>query len=258
MTHTAFAPSIPLQTRDIRRASSATRLVASASPSSNVAEEAATAATTAATAASNGGAFVAGTPEVAKEESEVKCLADIDEIVQLIDEFDVADFRLESDGVAIEITRPGGRGFVDGVLRDAPPAAAAGTALPAETSWQEQQEEEWEEEAEAPMLEDVVQDVPASDVSEEKSGGADTNVVYDSDFVVKSNRVGFFFSGARNKPPLVNVGDHVGFNQPVCIIEQLKQQYVYLSEVSGTVTKIFVEDGDSVQYDQQVMVIRPD
>ncbi|CAN8072230.1 unnamed protein product [Agarophyton chilense] len=86
----------------------------------------------------------------------------------------------------------------------------------------------------------------------------DADTVYDSDFVVFSNRVGFFFLGAKNKPPLVNVGDRVDFNQAVCIIEQLGQQYVYRSEASGTVLKMFVEDGDAVEYGQQIMVIRPD
>lgn len=270
MARTAFAPTLPLLVRQTQGSRCVRRAVphASTAPSQNVA-----AAGAQSKAESNGGALASEVTAAAAPVSavaddstavigDINTLMDIDEIVRLADEFDLADLRFESGGVAVEITREGGRGFTDGVLRDLPPVAAA-PAVQTEVATGESAA--WEDEAEAHMLfEDEVQDVDAQDVMEAESaeksssGSADPNVVYDSDFVVKSNRVGFFFSGAPNKPPLVNVSDHVSFNEPVCIIEQLGQQYVYLSEVSGTVTKIFVEDGDSVQYDQQVMVIRPD
>lgn len=196
------------------------------------------------------------------ELGEVTSLADVDAIVQLADEFDLGDLKIESGGVSIEITRAGGLGFADGVLRD-PPAPPTTTQVVQPATENGAVSEGLQADIEALLAsEDPADDEePASELSiseDDESTELDPNMVYDSDFVVKSNRVGFFFSGARNKPPLVNVEDHVAFNQPVCIIEQLGQQYVYLSEVSGTVTKIFVEDGDAVQYDDQVMVIRPD
>lgn len=192
----------------------------------------------------------------------VTSFADIDEIVRLADEFDLGDIRIEQDGVSVEITRAGGQGFVDGVLREPPapvyasaPPAVGMPAPPAEVQWVD--DEASVQDVAAAALE-APDEVEAEEEATAPKEPQDPNEVFESDFVVTSNRVGFFFSGARNKPPLVGVGDHVAFNQPVCIIEQLGQQYVYLSEVSGTVTKIFVEDGDAVQYDQQVMVIRPD
>lgn len=196
------------------------------------------------------------------EFGDVTSLADVDAIVQLADEFDLGDLKIESGGVSIEITRSGGLGFTDGVLRD-PPAPVTTSQVVQSAPESSVVSESVQAEVEAILASEDFEDDddPASElsISEDKDGAPlDLNMVYDSDFVVKSNRVGFFFSGARNKPPLVNVDDHVAFNQPVCIIEQLGQQYVYLSEVSGTVTKIFVEDGDAVQYDDQVMVIRPD
>lgn len=177
----------------------------------------------------------------------------------LAKEFDLADLRVVDSGVTVEISRPGGLGFAEGKLRDLPAPNVVAAGAPYAIGPQEHvlealgDGEEFYEEEDADDVggEDPVSDVPIEDPS-------DTSAVYDSDFVVTSNRVGFFYSGAKNKPPLVNVGDHVAFNQPVCIIEQLGQQYVYLSEASGTVIKIFVEDGDCVEYSQQVMVIRPD
>lgn len=186
--------------------------------------------------------------------SAIQTMDDVEEIIALAAEFDLYDFRVEDHGVAVEISRAGGVGFEDGkLIRTTQPMAVsapgeAGVAVD-------------KLEAAVESDEGAVEELKsAAPEGEEKGveGNLDPDAVYDSDFVVKSNRVGFFYSGAKSKPPLVNVGDHVNFNQPVCIIEQLGQQYVYLSEASGTVLKVFVEDGDVVEYDQQVMVIRPD
>lgn len=186
------------------------------------------------------------------EKSAIQTLEDVEEIVQLAAEFDLGDLRVEHEGVVVEVSRSGGRGFHEGVLREKKEigSVVSGGAevvqeVPDVMAMQEMEDEE-EEEEEATEL--VAQE---TEVEASEGGG------YESDFIVTSNRVGFFFSGAKNKPPLVMVGDKVEFNQPVCIIEQLGQQYVYLSEASGTVVEIFVEDGDAVEYGQQVMVIRP-
>lgn len=192
-------------------------------------------------------------------------LDDISEIIQTVEESDLADFRIEHNGITLEISREGGRGFdpegnlnplrqpvfADAAVQppqvmdpDLPfeyaddPADGANVAVATETN-------------EMDVAVDVVPDQPAPE-------NMDPDTVYDSDFVVTSNRVGFFFCGAKNKPPLVNVGDTVSFNQPVCIIEQLGQQYVYLSEAAGKVVKVFVEDGDPVMFSTQIMIIRPD
>lgn len=197
-------------------------------------------------------------------ESAITSLEDVQELIELADECDLKDLRIVHNGVLVEITRPGGRGFdIDGRLKDPPrPLADSAPAFDDAEEIESMDEgavfDEAEIAAQAPVAnaDESVQATPASPVdgAEEQ----DPNTVYDSDFVVTSDRVGFFFCGAKNKPPLVNVGDHVSFNQPVCIIEQLGQQYVYLSEASGNVVQVFVEDGDAVQYGTQIMVIRPD
>lgn len=199
------------------------------------------------------GVDVVVSPEVDISKSAIQTLNDVEEIIALADEFDLFDFRIKDNGVAVEISRPGGRGFEDGKLIRQPVQGAV-----AVEGYEVAEEPVAYEEAEGEGS-DAPEEVSEAETGPEKPDSmSDPDMVYDSDFVVTSNRVGFFYSGAKNKPPLVNVGDHVDFNQPVCIIEQLGQQYVYLSEASGTVLQIFVEDGDAVEYDQQVMVIRPD
>lgn len=201
---------------------------------------------------------------VSQDESVITSFQDIEQLIEMAREHDIADLRLEHEGVAVEISLPGGRGFKDGELTEIPVPVTVGTkvepvAEPAMTeasdSPEEAYEEDGEESDEADENYDADDSATAAASSEEQP---DADGVYSSDFVVTSNRVGFFFSGGKGKPPLVNVDDHVAFNQPVCIIDQLGQQFVYLSEVSGTVVKIFVEDGDAVEYGTKIMVIRPD
>ncbi|GAB0491985.1 hypothetical protein MMPV_003243 [Pyropia vietnamensis] len=187
--------------------------------------------------------------------SVVQSMDDVESIISLAAELQMGDLRLSHEGMVLEVTFPGGSGFdADGNLLAPPPPAAApepATVVPtAPTTLHVDPVPVVEEEA------DVPEETPPSESSDDSM--LDSSGAVDSDFTVSSNRVGIFFSGAKNKPPLVNVGDHVSFNQPVCIIEQLSAQYVYKSEVSGTVVAVYLEDGDAVEYGQQLMAIRPD
>jgi acetyl-CoA carboxylase biotin carboxyl carrier protein len=195
------------------------------------------------------------------EKTSFESLLDINEVIELAKEFNLADFRLEENGVTIELTMPGGRGFKDGKLLDPPVPVAVPMGAPSEIGQAQQEMFEAEAGDSLDDGEDSAQFYDPSQYADEEAPSVeepDEDGAFPSDFCVTSNRVGFFFSGGKNKPALVNVDDHVKFNQPVCIIEQLGQQYVYLSEVSGTVVKIFVEDGDPVEYGAKVMLIRPD
>lgn len=193
--------------------------------------------------------------------SVVQSMDDVEAIISMAAELQMGDLRLSHEGVTLEVTFPGGVGFdTEGNLQVPPPpvvaaAPAAVAAAPAVTYVEAPAAAAEEEEADEP--EAAAASTPKWEASSD-DGAADGGGVVDSDFTVSSNRVGFFYSGAKNKPPLVNVGDHVGFNQPVCIIEQLSAQYVYKSEVSGTVVAVCLEDGDAVEYGQKLMAIRPD
>ena len=73
---------------------------------------------------------------------------------------------------------------------------------------------------------------------------------------VTSPMVGAFYAapspGAR---PFVKVGDVVSAGQVVCIVEAMKLMNEIETEVSGKVTQICVEDGQSVEYGQTLMYI---
>ncbi len=75
--------------------------------------------------------------------------------------------------------------------------------------------------------------------------------------VVKAPIVGTFYAAsAPDKPPFVTVGQQVRKGDVLMIIESMKLMNEIQSDYDGTVAEIFVQNGDSVEYDQPIMIIR--
>jgi len=74
--------------------------------------------------------------------------------------------------------------------------------------------------------------------------------------VIKSPLVGTFYRApAPGAPPFVEEGDRVSKGQVVCIIEALKVMNEIESDVDGKVVKILVENGQPVEYGQELIYI---
>jgi acetyl-CoA carboxylase biotin carboxyl carrier protein len=74
--------------------------------------------------------------------------------------------------------------------------------------------------------------------------------------VVKSPMVGTFYrSSAPGAPAFVEVGASVKEGDTLCIIEAMKLLNEIDSDISGTVTKILVENGQPVEFGQPLFVI---
>ena len=74
--------------------------------------------------------------------------------------------------------------------------------------------------------------------------------------VVRSPIVGTFYSSpSPGKPAFVKVGDKVTKGDVVMIIESMKLMNEIKSEYTGTVKQILVRSGDTVEYDQPIMII---
>ncbi|WP_346916857.1 acetyl-CoA carboxylase biotin carboxyl carrier protein [Clostridium sp.] len=76
-------------------------------------------------------------------------------------------------------------------------------------------------------------------------------------FIVKSPMVGTYYSSpTENGEPYVKIGDSVSKESILCIIEAMKLMNEIECEVEGTVTKIFVNNGDVVEFGQPIMAIK--
>jgi len=92
----------------------------------------------------------------------------------------------------------------------------------------------------------AVQNVPAKNKSEIISGN-----------IVKSPIVGTFYAApSPDKPPFVKVGDKVKKGDVIMIIESMKLMNEIQSDFDGVVDKILVSDGQAVEYDQPIMIIK--
>lgn len=73
---------------------------------------------------------------------------------------------------------------------------------------------------------------------------------------ITSPMVGAFYaSPAPGSKPFVKVGDVISAGQVVCIVEAMKLMNEIESDVSGKITQICVEDGQSVEYGQVLMYV---
>ena len=73
---------------------------------------------------------------------------------------------------------------------------------------------------------------------------------------IKSPIVGTFYrKPAPDKPPYVEVGDHIEKGQVVCIVEAMKMMNEIKSDFSGKIKSINVEDGTPVEFDQNLITV---
>ncbi len=76
-------------------------------------------------------------------------------------------------------------------------------------------------------------------------------------FKITSPIVGTFYrSSGPDKDPFVTEGSNVSADTTVCIVEAMKLMNEIQAEVSGEVVKIYVENGQPVEYGQPLFGIR--
>jgi acetyl-CoA carboxylase biotin carboxyl carrier protein len=92
----------------------------------------------------------------------------------------------------------------------------------------------------------------------ETSGSAAGEEQANGAHVVKSPIVGTYYEAPNpGAPPFIKLGDHVSAGQVICIVEAMKLMNEIESDASGKVTKIFMQNGQPVEYGQPLFVIQP-
>ena len=155
---------------------------------------------------------------------------DFDEINRILDivrEHDLSEFELEREGFKIRIKK-GGLVQASGT-QVAPMPAAAPAGVPAPSA------------PEAPV-----------------AGGAGAPASDEIDLaIVKSPIVGSFFRASEpNAAPFAEVGQVVKKGQVLCIIEAMKLMNEIDSEYDGEIVKVYVENGQPVQYGERLFAIK--
>ena len=157
---------------------------------------------------------------------------DLDEIRQILDlmrEHDLAEFELERDSGKVKLRKhPNTPQFVT-----APPAGPHLAYAPAA-------------QAAAPML---------------AGPGAPglTSASEDVDLaIIKAPIVGTFYRASEpGAKPFADVGEQVRKGQVLCIIEAMKLMNEINAECDGEVVKVYVENGQAVQYGERLFAVKP-
>ncbi len=160
-------------------------------------------------------------------------LKEIERLIDVLIEREITEFEMEKGGFRVRIKRGNPR------LESGPaqPATSATLAVDDPSSLP----------SPAP---------PASTASPapvEPSAGESIEGLY----IIKSPIVGTFYaSPAPNAPPFVKSGDVVEIGQTLCVIEAMKLMNDIEAEVSGEIVRIYVENGQPVEYGQSLFAIK--
>jgi acetyl-CoA carboxylase biotin carboxyl carrier protein len=75
---------------------------------------------------------------------------------------------------------------------------------------------------------------------------------------VRSPIVGTFYEApSPGAPPFIKLGDFVEVGQVLCIVEAMKLMNEIESDVAGEVVKKLVNNGQPIEYGQELFLIRP-
>jgi acetyl-CoA carboxylase biotin carboxyl carrier protein len=157
---------------------------------------------------------------------------EIKEILELMREHELAEFELQRNGETLRLRKHSPAQWTAAMpplpaVAMQTPTAATPPVAPAQTSGDE-----------AAVLEPATEDVDLA--------------------IVKSPIVGTFYRASEpGAPPFVDTGQTVRKGQVLCIIEAMKLMNEINAECDGEIVKVYVENGQAVQYGERLFAIRP-
>jgi len=157
-------------------------------------------------------------------------LKELKELIEFLEEKNIAEFELERGDVKVRIKRTGDQTVVHThhdprffSVPAAPPSAPELGTAPA-----------------------IPAAAPAAPVVEEAL------------HAVKSPIVGTFYEApSPGAPPFVKAGDSVEVGQVLCIVEAMKLLNEIESDVAGEIVKKLASNGQPIEYGQELFLIRP-
>jgi acetyl-CoA carboxylase biotin carboxyl carrier protein len=99
----------------------------------------------------------------------------------------------------------------------------------------------------------------AGPAPKQAASGSGPGAEESSEHTVKSRQVGTFFieKDENSEEPFVSVGDEVAEGTTLGVIEAMKMFNDVKADAAGTVEEILVGNGESVEYDQPLFILRP-
>ncbi|HEX5473253.1 MAG TPA: acetyl-CoA carboxylase biotin carboxyl carrier protein [Vicinamibacterales bacterium] len=156
---------------------------------------------------------------------------DIERILELVRQHELAEFELEREGLKLRIRKGPGAAPAVAHAGSVPQAPAGGAS-----------------ESPARAL------PPVASAPADESDPASVQLA-----VVKSPIVGTFYrSPEPGAPSFVEIGQRVRKDEVLCIIEAMKLMNEITSEYEGEIVSAYVENGKPVQYGERLFAIKTD
>lgn len=169
------------------------------------------------------------------------------DLVQLIAEHGFTDFELEREGFRVRLKR---ELTPQVVAVQAQPATQAPLVVQAPVT----------QEAASPASTSSTPSAAATTHAQPKHPGAEAEAAASADedlHIITSPIVGTFYrTPSPTAEPFVRIGSHVDADTVVCIIEAMKLMNEIQAETSGEVAKIYVENGQPVEFGQPLFGIK--
>jgi acetyl-CoA carboxylase biotin carboxyl carrier protein len=163
-------------------------------------------------------------------------LGDIREILDLLEERGISEFEMEKNGFRVRIKRE--------PAQERLPRHAASLGRP--------------ESVPIVVGPAAINSKAVESAAAAQSGAKETPQASEDVYVIKSPIVGTFYAApAPDVPPFVKVGDSVQPGQVLCIIEAMKLMNEIEAEVAGEITRVYVENGQPVEYGQALFGVLP-
>ncbi|MBN2662035.1 MAG: acetyl-CoA carboxylase biotin carboxyl carrier protein [Bacteroidales bacterium] len=110
-----------------------------------------------------------------------------------------------------------------------------------------------------PTIQQPVYQHSPEQVTHQNTVNTDTKTPERNNFLsIKSPIVGTFYRKPNpESPTFVEVGQKINKGDVVCIVEAMKLFNEIEAEISGEITEILVEDGQPVEFDQPLFLVKP-
>ena len=154
------------------------------------------------------------------------------DLIDLIQENGFAEFEIAREGFRLHVRRDAAPGVVERIIPTVP--ETSGGTEQADTAPQ-------------------THTTPSHPGAQAKSAASEDQNLH----MITSPIVGTFYrSPSPNADPFVKIGSNVEADTVVCIIEAMKLMNEIQSETTGEVVKIYVENGQPVEYGQPLFGIK--
>jgi acetyl-CoA carboxylase biotin carboxyl carrier protein len=178
---------------------------------------------------------------------------DVREILRIIDESELEELRIETEGFSLHVRKGGG---VAQAEPQAPPPTSAATRTPqppgSPETMRTPQPPGSPETMRTPQPPAAGKSENETESHSDAAGGEDDGLV-----AIPSPMLGTFYRAeSPGAAPFVEVGAEVGPDTTVCIIEVMKMMNSVPAGVSGTVQEVCPTNGQLVEYGEPLFRVR--